>query len=159
MLQNIHANVSNFETGSPKILSTLNFLTTSVILFKMGKHSDFHLSFFQVVSAWRNFAVVTKLIKKNKTIYVFFFFFFFFPGDAVPNLKAFVRILNHNLRSITWSLSTRKASYSLKLRISTWSFMWWGPFIDWLQIEIHPNSLLNFGNDNFNIQIAKIDRS
>ena len=40
----IHTNVSNFETASPK---TIN----SVIFFKMGKHSDFHLSFFQIVGA------------------------------------------------------------------------------------------------------------
>ena len=34
----------------------------SVILFKMGKQSDYHLSFFQIVGAWRDFAVVTNLI-------------------------------------------------------------------------------------------------
>ena len=27
----------------------------SVLLFKMGKHNDFHLSFFQIVGAWRDF--------------------------------------------------------------------------------------------------------
>ena len=41
----------------------LKFFMISVILFKMGKHSDFHLSFFQTVSAWRDFTVVTKLMK------------------------------------------------------------------------------------------------
>ena len=35
----------------------------SVILFKMGKHSDFHLSVFQIVGAGRDLTVVTKLIK------------------------------------------------------------------------------------------------
>jgi len=34
-----------------------------MILFKMGKHSDFHLSFFQVVGASWDFTVVTKLMK------------------------------------------------------------------------------------------------
>ena len=43
----------------------------SVILFKMGKHSDFHLSFFQIVSAWRDFTVVTKLMKIFKSLYGF----------------------------------------------------------------------------------------
>ena len=43
----------------------------SVILFKMGKHSDFHLSFFQIVGAWRDFTVVTKLIKNFKGLYGF----------------------------------------------------------------------------------------
>ena len=43
----------------------------SVILFKMGKHGDFHLSFFQIVGAWRDFTVVTKLIKNFKGLYGF----------------------------------------------------------------------------------------
>ena len=40
----IHTNVSNFETF-------VWIQNNSVILFKMGKHSDFHLSFFQIVDA------------------------------------------------------------------------------------------------------------
>ena len=32
-----------------------------LILFKMGKQNDFHLSFFQIVGAWRDFTVVKKL--------------------------------------------------------------------------------------------------
>ena len=32
-----------------------------MVLFKMGKHSDFHLGFFQIVGAWRDFTV-TKLM-------------------------------------------------------------------------------------------------
>ena len=32
-----------------------------MILFKMGKHSDFQLSFFQIVGAW-DFTVVAKVI-------------------------------------------------------------------------------------------------
>ena len=43
----------------------------SVILIKMGKHSDFHLSFFQIVSAWWDFTVVTKLTKNSKSLYGF----------------------------------------------------------------------------------------
>ena len=37
----------------------------------MGKHSDFHLSFFQIVGASQDFTVVTKLIKKFKSLYGF----------------------------------------------------------------------------------------
>ena len=36
-----------------------------------GKHSDFHLSFFQIVGACRDFTVVTKLIKNFKSLYGF----------------------------------------------------------------------------------------
>ena len=48
----------------------LNFFMTSVILFKMGKNSDFHLSFSQIVGAWREFTAATKLIKKNLRVYM-----------------------------------------------------------------------------------------
>ena len=48
----IPTNVSNFETTSPKtICKLLKFFIISVILFEMGKHSDFYLSFFQIVGA------------------------------------------------------------------------------------------------------------
>ena len=60
----IHTNVSNFETF-------VWIQNNSVILFKMGKHSDFHLSFFQIVDAWRAFTVVTKLMKNLKSLYGF----------------------------------------------------------------------------------------
>ena len=43
----------------------------SVTLFKMGKHSDFNLSFFQIVGAWQDFTVVTKLMKNVKSLYGF----------------------------------------------------------------------------------------
>ena len=36
-----------------------------------GKHSNFHLSFFQVVDAWRDFTVVTKPLKNFKSLYCF----------------------------------------------------------------------------------------
>ena len=47
----IHTNASDFGTASPKIILTFKMFITSVILFKMGKHSDFHLGFFQIVGA------------------------------------------------------------------------------------------------------------
>ena len=37
----------------------------------MGKHSDFHLIFFQIVGAWRDFTVVTKLMKNVSSLYGF----------------------------------------------------------------------------------------
>ena len=66
-------------------------------------------------------------------------------GDAVSKLETFVWILSHVSRPITWSLLTLKASYLVKWSISTWSFMWWCQFIDWLKFETRPSSLLNFG--------------
>ena len=57
--------------------------------------------------------------------------------DAVSKLET--------SRSITWCLLTLKASYLVKWSISTWSFMWWCQFIDWLKFETRPSSLLNFG--------------
>ena len=48
----IHTNVSKFETASPTLpYKLLKFIMISRILFKMGKHSDFYLSFFQIVVA------------------------------------------------------------------------------------------------------------
>ena len=47
----IHTNVSNFERASPKTIQTLKILMISVIVFKLSKHSDFHLSFFQIEGA------------------------------------------------------------------------------------------------------------
>ena len=43
----------------------------SVILFKLSKHSDFHLIFFKIEGAWQDFTVVTKLIKDFKSFYGF----------------------------------------------------------------------------------------
>ena len=107
----------------PKPYKLLKFFLISLILFKMSKHSDFHLSFFQIVSAWRDLVL----------------------GDAVSKLETFVWILSHVSRSITWSLFTLKISYLVKWSISTWSFMWGCQFIDWLKFETRPSFLLNFG--------------
>ena len=52
----------------PKPYKLLIFFFISVILFKMAKHSDFHLSFFQIVGAWRDFTVVTKLMNNFKSL-------------------------------------------------------------------------------------------
>ena len=47
----IHTNVSNVETASPKPYKLLKCFMISAILFKMDKHSDFHLGFFQIIGA------------------------------------------------------------------------------------------------------------
>ena len=53
----------------PKSYKLLKYFMISVILFKMCKHSDFHLIFFQVEVAWQDSTVVTKLIKNFKSLY------------------------------------------------------------------------------------------
>ena len=55
----------------PKSYKLLKFFMISLILFKMSKHSDFHLIFFQIEGAWQDFTVVTKLIKNFKSLYGF----------------------------------------------------------------------------------------
>ena len=114
----------------PKSYKLLKYFMISVILFKMSKHSDFHLIFFQIEGAWQDFTVVRKLIKNFKSLY----------GLGGRLLETFVWILNRISRSITWSLFTLKASYLVKWPISTWSFMWWCQLIDQLKFETRPNS-------------------
>ena len=80
---------------------------------------------------------VTENMKNFKSLYSF--------GDAVSKLQTFEWTLNDISRSITWSLYTLKALYLVKWPISTWSFMWWCQFIDWLKFEARPSSLPNFG--------------
>ena len=109
--------------GPPKSYKLLKYFMISVMLFKMSKHSDFHLIFFfQVEGAWQDFTVVTKLIKILRVYMVL--------GDAFSKLETFVWILNRISRSITWSLFILKASYLVKWPIWTWSFEWWCQFID-----------------------------
>ena len=55
----------------PKSYRLLKYFMISVILFKMSKHSDFHLIFFQIEGAWQDFTVATKLIKNFKSLYGF----------------------------------------------------------------------------------------
>ena len=58
----------------------------SVILFKMSKHSDFHLIFFQIEGAWQDFTVVTKLIKNFKSLYGF--------GDVCMDFEPYFKVYN-----------------------------------------------------------------
>ena len=106
-----------------KSYKLLKYSMTSVILFEMSKHSDFHLIFFQIEGAWQNFTDVTKLIKNFKSFYGFGGRFQF------SKLETFVCILNRTSRSITWSLFTLRAAHLVKWSISTW-FMWRCQFID-----------------------------
>ena len=55
----------------PKSYKLLKYFMISLILFKMSKHSEFHLIFFQIEGAWQDFTVVTKLTKKFKSLYGF----------------------------------------------------------------------------------------
>ena len=52
----------------PKPYELLQFFMISV---KWANTRVFHLSFFQMVAEWRNSTVVTKLIKKFKSLYGF----------------------------------------------------------------------------------------
>ena len=104
----------------PKSYKLLKYFMISVILFKMSKHSDCHLIFFQIEGAWQDFTVVTKLIKNIKSLY----------GFGGRCLKIGDVCLDFEPYFITWSLFTLKASYLVKWPISTWSFTWWCQFID-----------------------------
>ena len=55
----------------PKSYKLLEYFMISVILFKISKHSDFYLIFFQIEGAWQDFTVVTKLTKTFKSLYGF----------------------------------------------------------------------------------------
>ena len=55
----------------PKSYKLLKYFMISLILFKLSKHSDFHLIFFQIEGAWQDFTVVTKLMKNFKSLYGF----------------------------------------------------------------------------------------
>ena len=55
----------------PKSYKLLKYFTISAILFKMSKHSEFHLIFFQMEGAWQGFTVVTKRMKNFKSLYGF----------------------------------------------------------------------------------------
>ena len=80
---------------------------------------------------------ITEIMKNFKSLYGF--------GGRCLKIRDVCMDLSHVSRSITWSLFTLKASYLVKWSISTWSFMWWCQFIDWLKFETRPSSLLNFG--------------
>ena len=43
-----------WDSVPQKPYKLFKFFMISVIFFKMGKHSDFHLSVFQIVVAWRD---------------------------------------------------------------------------------------------------------
>ena len=55
----------------PKSYKLLRFFMISVILFKLSKHSAFHLIFFQIEGAWQDLTVATKLINNFKSLYGF----------------------------------------------------------------------------------------
>lgn len=112
----IHTKVFNFvtvQTASPKPYKLLNVFIIPVLLFKMGKHSDFNLTFFLIVDRWHYLFSCHKTDKKNKSLYGL--------GDAILDVT-FIWILNHVSKSITWSLFNLKSSNFVKWPISTRSF-------------------------------------
>ena len=59
------------------------FFYDFVILFEIGKQSEFHLTFFQTVGELRDFTVVTKLIKNFKS-FNFMVFLGGGEGETLP---------------------------------------------------------------------------
>ncbi len=105
----------------------------------MGKQSDFHLSFFQIVGLWEEITTVTKRIT---ILWVFMVL-----GDA-SSLETFVWILSHVSRSISSFLFILKSSNFVEWPISPRSFMWSCQIIDYLKFETRPSFLRNFGKAN-----------
>ena len=81
----------------PKSYKLLKFFMISVILFKLSKHSDFHLIFFQIEGAWQDLTVVTKLIKNFKSLYGFGGRFLKIR-DVCMDLDPYFKV--HNLASV-----------------------------------------------------------
>ena len=72
MVQNLYSQTSVIvRQHPPKSYKLLKFLWFPVILFKIGKQSNFHLNCFQIVGAWQNFTVVEKLINNFKSLFGF----------------------------------------------------------------------------------------
>ena len=110
-------------------------------IFKMSKHSDFHLRFFQIEGAWKDFTVVTKQIQNFKSWYGF-------RGrclksrDVCMDFEPYFKV--HNLVSVHPKSIILSQMTNLNI-----SFVWWCQFIDLLKFETRPSSLLNFGTANF----------
>ena len=78
----------------------------SLVLFKMGKHSMVFISASNrryMTGFYSCHKTDKKFLRLNMVL-----------GDAVSKLETFVWILKHISRSITLSLFTLKASYSVK---------------------------------------------
>ena len=121
----------------PKPYKLINVCTISIIFINIGKQSDFHLNYFQIVGPWHDFPVFPNLIKK-------FWRVFMVLGNAASRLQTFVWIFNYVLRSVTWSLFDLKPSNLDRWPISMLSFMWWCHCIDCLKFETRPSSLRHF---------------
>ena len=125
----------------PKSYKLLDFFRISVTLYKMDKHSDSNPSFFQIVGVWRDFTVVTKLIKNFKSLYGF-------GGRCVKIRDVCMDFEPYFKVHVAWSLSPLKALYLIKWPIAALSLMWRCQFIDLLKFETRTSSLLNFGTTN-----------
>ena len=94
-----------------------------MILYKMGKHSDFHLSFFQIVGAWWVFTVVTKLIKYLRVYMVL--------GDAVSKLETSQE--SPSSKYVVYATSACVYNYR-KITDNTFTLYSW---FDWFGWAIH----------------------
>ena len=99
----------------PKSYKHIKVFMIFMILLKMSKHNYFHpISFFQIVGAWRDFTVVTKLIKNfNGGVVVLNFYF----GKFVMIYGKHIRYVAFILRDIRrrmscWALSEDFSSLS-----------------------------------------------
>ena len=113
----------------------INICMISMILFKMGKHSNFDLSFFQLLGAWQHFTVVTKLVKNFKSLIYGFGGRCLEIRDICLDFEPFFKV--HNLASV----HPKSIILQVKWPISTWSFTLRCQFIDWLKLETCPSSL------------------
>ena len=92
--QEMHSMLNKKKGGDGLIYTRLKinklfiFFMISVIFLKMGKHSNFQISSFQVVDVWR----ILQFNRKNEK---YFKEFIMVLGDAVTKLQTFVWIFNH----------------------------------------------------------------
>ena len=106
----VHTNVCNFVTASPTY-KLLIFFTISVIFPKMSKHSNFRISFLQVVDAWR----ILQFDRKTEKYFKDRLSLYGFGGRYHKIIETFVWIFNHVSRVITWSLFNLRAPNLVKL--------------------------------------------
>ena len=71
----------SFCDSVPQINSS--FFAISVIFLKMGKHSDFRISSFQVVDAWR----ILQFNRKTEKYLKEFIWFFFCRGEGATTRR------------------------------------------------------------------------
>ena len=124
----------------------LKFFMISVILFKMNKHSAFHLIFFQIGGTWQDFTVVTKLIKNFKSLYGFGGSFLEI-GDVCMDFEPYFKV--HNLVSvhpkgiILGQMTNLNMIFHVEVSVYRLVKLWNSPqFLDELRNGQYPKPLL-----------------